>query len=387
MRRIMATLGAPRLRQSAAQSVSNSERILLVRLSHLGDVVHALPVFHALRAAHPQARMGWAVQREFAGLLQGLPGLDETILFERRGGARAWLELATLLERFAPTWTVDAQGNLKSALVTLASRAARRSGLAWSDWRERPGALVLTDHAAPAASEATAERQPVHAMQRMLALVEHTAGSAARAQARFDPGLGVLELERGRALLDEHAPAAGHNLVILQLTQPSDVRAWPLEHCAQLVRELCRDGRGVLVLSGPAELDAGRELARALPTHDLLTHWIGQRGLRDLAAVFTAAAARDARFVGCDSGPLHLAAACGLRTLALCGPQDAHRTGPWPRPDDDAASAAAGHLCVVSAQPPTCAPCLARTCSHARGPVCMRELTPERVRAALAPRP
>ena len=75
-------------------SGARPRRILLVRLSHLGDVVHALPVFHALRGAHPRARIGWAVQREFAGLLEGLPGLDEVLDFERRGGARAWLELS-----------------------------------------------------------------------------------------------------------------------------------------------------------------------------------------------------------------------------------------------------------------------------------------------------
>ena len=59
--------------------MAQEERILLIRLSHLGDVVHALPLFHALREARPDARIAWAVEPEFAGLLDGLPGLERTI--------------------------------------------------------------------------------------------------------------------------------------------------------------------------------------------------------------------------------------------------------------------------------------------------------------------
>ena len=63
-------------------------RILLVRLSHLGDVVHALPVFHALRRRWPAAKLAWICQKEFAPLLAGLPGLDLCLLFNRGGGLR-----------------------------------------------------------------------------------------------------------------------------------------------------------------------------------------------------------------------------------------------------------------------------------------------------------
>jgi ADP-heptose:LPS heptosyltransferase len=139
----------------------------------------------------------------------------------------------------------------------------------------------------------------------------------------------------------------------------------------------------VLVLSGPDEAREGGELERELAGVPRVGHWVAQRGLRELAALFEAAAAQGARFVGCDSGPLHLAAACGLACVALHGPQDPRRTGPWPVPQ----TAASPHLCVGSVTPPACAPCLARRCTHARGPVCMAELAPERVLAALVASP
>jgi ADP-heptose:LPS heptosyltransferase len=153
------------------------------------------------------------------------------------------------------------------------------------------------------------------------------------------------------------------------------VRGWPRARWEELVHALRRAGRGVLVLSGPAEAELGRELAGELGADEGVTHWVGQRGLRELAAVFTAAARRGLELVSCDSGPMHLAAAHGLRVVALEGPQDGARTGPWPL--------ANGHRVVRSAQAPECAPCLARRCRHPEGPVCMRGIRAEDVLAAL----
>jgi len=367
--------------------VSAQERILLVRLSHLGDVVHALPVYHALRGAFPDARIAWAVQREFAPLLDGLEGLERTIPFDRRGGAAAWLALHEALAAFAPTFAVDAQGNVKSALTTLASGAPRRVGLARGEWREPVGAVALTERAPPTAPAGTV----THALDRMLTLARHVADLPPDAMPRTDPALAAAELEHGRALLARVAPVGTRPLVVLQLARAADVRSWPAERFEALARALVDDGRRVLVLSGPEEEDEGRRLARRLPARAGLAHWVGQRGLRELAATLTAAAERDARFVGSDSGPLHLAVACGLRVVALAGPQDPRRTGPWPvprRPGGAQAHANGSlHRVVGAASPPTCAPCLARTCAHAEGPVCMSTIEPGAVLAALAGEP
>ena len=71
--------------------LGNHERIVLVRLSHLGDVLHALPVFHALAETFRGARIAWVIQREYAELVRPLARLERVIEFDRRGGARAWL--------------------------------------------------------------------------------------------------------------------------------------------------------------------------------------------------------------------------------------------------------------------------------------------------------
>ncbi len=333
-----------------------------MRLSHLGDVVHALPVYHALRGAYPRARIALAVQPEFAALVAGLPGLERAIPFERGGGARAWPRLARELEAFGADWSVDCQGNTKSALVALASRAGRRSGLARADWREPFAATSMTDAAPAREHDGTGVE---HAVERMLRLARHVAPEW-DASPRFDVDLSAEERARGESQLATLVGGTGG--VLMHVAAEGDVRSWPANHFEALARELA-EREPVLVVSGPAEESAGRALA-ARVTGPRIAHLCGQRGLRELAALFTAAAQRGMRFIGCDSGPMHLAWASGMRAVLLAGPQDEQRTGPWP-----VARNALGNHRVVRATPsPSCAPCLARTCHHPEGPVCMTRI-------------
>jgi len=340
-----------------------------VRLSHLGDVVHALPVFHALRRSHPEAEIGWVVQPEFAGLIEGLPGLSRILRFDRRGGLGAWNRLRCELEAFGADWAVDAQGNWKSGLATRISGAGRRSGLHPSDWREPHAARVLTDFAP------STGREVIHAMERMIALAEYVAPSRGDSAVRTDPGLSPTECARGKAAFASAFPGEGPRAVLLHLSSRADVRSWPLQHFERLARRVSSAGARVLVVSGPAEAEEGRVLAERLESHGGVRHWIGQKGLRELAAFFTAAGEAGATMVCCDSGPMHLAAACGLELVCLSGPQDERRTGPWRRD--------APHRSLRAPCGPPCAPCRARRCDHPQGTVCMARLDPDIVAGLL----
>lgn len=354
-------------------------RILLVRLSHLGDVVHALPVWHALRYAYPGADLAWAIQPEFAPLVAGLPGAPRIVPFERRGGARAWVRLARRLEAFGAEWAIDAQGNTKSALVTLLSGAQRRSGLAREDWRERFAFHALTDSAPPLSRR----RGPVHAMERMLGLADHVAPLTPREVLLGGPRPSRAERARAEALL-ENLLALGPPAppILIALATPGDVRAWPTRAAIECAQRLAAAGRAVIVLSGPAERREGAKAAAALAGKRGIAHLIGQRGLRELAALFAAAADRGGRLVACDSGPMHLAASVGLPVTLLAGPQDPSRTGPWPPPGPTSA-----HRVLRLAEPLSCAPCLARRCRHVEGPICMERLSAQRVAQALLAEP
>ena len=355
------------------------QRILLVRLSHLGDVVHALPLFHALRARFPAARIAWVTQPEYAELVAPLPGLERVLVFGRREGARAWLRLRDDVQAFAPDLAVDAQGNFKSALAVLSAGSARRVGLHRCDWREPMGSLALSETAPPAPGKAP------HAVDRMLALARHLTGDDGGP--RCDPALSEGERAQGREVLERLLPprADAARAVLVQLAAAGDVRSWPAEHFAGLLRALDAAGRSALAISGPAEEALGRELEASLGAgRGGIAHWVGQRGLRELAGLFQAAAERGSLLVACDSGPMHLAAACGLRVLALSGPQDHRFTGPWPPAAPMGDHGVNGRLHhVLRAEPePACAPCFARRCSHERGPVCMSDIAVARAAGA-----
>lgn len=349
--------------------MAQPRRILIVRLSHLGDVVHALPVYHALRESHPDAEFGWAIQPEFASLLEGLPGLEQLFYFERQKGLSAWIKIGREIRRWKPDLTVDCQGNLKSAAVTRISGAPRRAGYHRYDWREQAGARVLTETAY------RVTKQPIHALDRVEQLARRFASET---KLRTDPDLTKAELDRGRAAWREHGGETG--ALLIHLSTQSDVRSWPTSSAAQLARSAAEAGRAVLLLSGPAEENEGRLLAQELDGLNLIHHWAGQSGLRDLAGLFHAAAEDDARLVACDSGPMHLAVACGLNVLCLSGPQDASRTGPRQLSQ---VAPFSDHRVLRTEEKLECAPCLKRTCGHTEGPVCMTRIEPELVLRAL----
>ncbi len=345
------------------------KRILIVRLSHLGDVVHALPVFHALREAYPDAEFGWAIQPEFAGLIEGLPGLDRLFLFGRRKGVSAWLTLGREMRAWKPDLTVDCQGNLKSAAVTRLSGAPRRAGYHRYDWREQAGARVLTETAY------RVTKHPIHALDRVEQLARRFAPET---NLRTDLALSADEVARGRTAWRAHGGM--RDALLIHLSTQSDIRSWPSESASELARLASEQGRNVLVISGPSEREEGERLSKKLSTNERVHHWIGQDQLRELAACFHAASEEGARLVACDSGPMHLAVACGLPVLCLSGPQDAEKTGPR-QLDSDAPPC--DHRVLRAVEPLECAPCLKRKCAHADGPVCMTRILPEQVLRAL----
>lgn len=352
-------------------------RILLIRLSHLGDVLHALPVFHGLRRTYPEARIAWAVQPEYAELLRPLPGLSAVLPFARREGWRAWWKLRGELRRFQPDWSVDAQGNWKSAGVAFLSRARRRSGLAPPDMRE-PSAAWVTRDRAPVFCADNGE----HAIDRNLHLAAHVCGMDVDSLRSLLPRdwlqLKAVERTTGRKRWRERMGEAPHRPVILQVAAPGDVRAWPVDHQRELLRGLEARGHDVLVLSGPGEKDLGARLAQEFAESPRLHHWVGQNSLRELTGALHAAAECEATMISCDSGPLHMGAVCGLRVIGLAGPQDPARTGPWPVPGPESP-----HLALRTELDLDCAPCLSRTCSRPDGVACMEQLTPDQVLAAL----
>jgi len=319
------------------------ERILLVRLSSLGDVVQCLPALAAVRAAKPDAEIGWLVEDRHAGVLVGHPHVDRLFTFERRaGGLRAAMKLRRELAAWRPDVAVDLQGNLKSGTLTRLSGAPRRIGLPRGESRE--SAHVF-------ATETVAAGPPLeHRADRALRLVG-ALGATGRAPAA-PPAIPPEAAARVASELAAAGVARREFALLVPGTSAFGAfKRWPPERFGALAKRLRAErGRPSLVAYGPDEraladavVAASDGAARVAPE---------TRGLGELLALLESAAL----VVGADSGPVVLAAALGVPTVALFGPKD------------PAIYAPRGPRTEIAWKQVYCAPCKLRRCGD---PICM----------------
>jgi heptosyltransferase I len=313
---------------------SDPERILLIKPSSLGDVVHALPVLSLLRRRFPAAKISWLLAAGCAGLLEGHPQLDEIVRFDRKRLGAAWRNPGALrelwsfdgeLRRRKFDLVIDLQGLFRSGWMTWRTGAAQRVGFA----NAREGAWLFYNHRVPI------ETLEQHAVQRYLKVAEAVGCGREPVEFRFH----VTDADR--AQVDALVPAGEKFAVLLPATNWATKR-WPVERFAAMVGEVERRFGLKSVVAGAA--DAG-ELAPRIRAHFNVT---GKTKLRQLVALLE----RASLVIANDSGPMHIAAALGRPLVCVYGPTNPVRTGPFGRNDS-----------VVRVTMP-CAPCYSRTCSH-----------------------
>jgi heptosyltransferase-1 len=263
-------------------------------MGSLGDIIHALPAVATLKHSFPGSHLSWVVDPKWACLLDGNPFVDEVIRFDRRtfsGVRQAWRRLRSRQFRFA----VDFQGLFKSALLASAARPERIYGFHQSQARERIAALFYSNRV---------RAQSTHVVDRNLELAAAAGASAVLYAFPLPEGAPEGGLPQGDFVLA--SPLAGW---------PG--KQWPLEYYSLLARVL-RSKLGVsLVLNGPPQAAA---LLQSVEGAEV--HISGVPGLIH--------ATRRARaVVGIDSGPTHLAAALGKPGVAIFGPTDPARNGPY----------------------------------------------------------
>jgi lipopolysaccharide heptosyltransferase I len=301
--------------------------IAVVKLSSLGDVVHALPVAAALRRAFPRARLAWLVERREAALLRGNPLIDEVLCLDTRRWrqARDLTAVAEAGRALGQVWrqlrqasfdvALDLQGLLKSGLLTAATGARLRIGFAARRCREPLNALFTNRRVSPPPSAR-------HVVDQLLALVEPLGVRD------VSPEFWLPAQPEAEAWVDRFLAATGlkpkDRLVVLNPGAGRSTKRWPTPHFVELARRLAAEaGAVVLVVWGPAE----RELAQTIV--DEVGHpcavLVPPTDLHGLLAVLR----RGSVVVAADTGPLHLAAAVGTPCVGLYGPTAAERNGPY----------------------------------------------------------
>lgn len=353
---------------TALNSIDSSRirSVLIVRLSAIGDVIHALPVLAALREGLPAAKIGWIVEEVSAPLLEGHPHLDKLYRIPRR----RWRGKSLLQnwnkevrpyfrEVAAEGWdvTLDLQGLTKSALAAYGSGAKSRIGFGGADGREF--STMLNNIHVPADS------RPMHVVEKNLSLLHglglkpsmQTAGLVHVLQEEIESMRGKLrELGWGGEPLMGMNPGAGWV-----------TKRWPPAEFGELARFIhARDGLRPLIVWGPGEEELAGQMRDAMA--GLNPIMAPRTTLRELSAL----TALLRLFVGGDTGPTHLAAALGIPTLSIFGASDPHRNRPWP-PSPNAL--------ISSRHDLACVPCWKTKCplSGDEHLGCLRGLTANRV--------
>ncbi|HEX4439987.1 MAG TPA: glycosyltransferase family 9 protein [Thermoanaerobaculia bacterium] len=293
-------------------------RILIVRLSAMGDVLHALPLAPNARAAG--ASVAWIVERPFAGLLNGHPAIERVFVADTRAWRRAPLSAKTRLEvgvlrrevaAWRPDVVVDAQSNWKSSVLARILAGSRPVvGLAARRRIEPASAILCGTPVAPAPSV-------VHVVDERLSLLAPLGVRAAAPAPDATHLLAQPSPDAERFLASEKRP-----FVLLHPGAGQDEKCWGEERFAHLARGLIQARAITPVVSwGPGDERRAERLRSLLPKRAPMP----ALDFAGLARVIREAAL----FVAGDTGPLHLADSLGVRTVALHGPTDPARTGPY----------------------------------------------------------
>lgn len=316
-------------------------RVLVIKLSSLGDLFHALPAVQRIKDVL-KARVDWVTQKEYAGLVACFGVADRVIVFPRRGKPGAFPGFLRELRRERYDYAIDFQGLLKSALVGWASRARERIGPSF----QREGAFLFYHRIAGI------RNKDRHAVEENMEIAEALG---------CPPGPVELALR-----FPPFEPTEPPPRVAVAPVSRWESKNWPASHFVQVLQRLQAErGVAVYLLGGPMERYLCEGMAARLtgPVFNLA----GRVSLAEMGGVLQTMNLVLAN----DTGPIHMAAALGVPVLAVYGPTESLRTGPH----------GPGHQ-VLSAPGFDCRPCLSRRCLRAEEPLCLAAVTPDQVTAA-----
>jgi heptosyltransferase-1 len=284
------------------------EKFLIVKLSSLGDIIHALPVLAALRDTFLRARIDWLVEKRWQPLLEGNPDLNETIVLNGTS-VREFFRCAKRLREENYTAVIDVQSLYRSAILAWRTPAAKHIGFAWRNAREHPASLFYSQRV---------KTKSIHIVDQNRALAE-------AAGARMDPArfpLFVSSDSQG-TIAQLLRSSSMERYIVLSPGGGWRYKRWPPERFGELALRLWEAHHyRVIINCGPGESVLGEV---ALGHAGIAMPIMVQYDLPELKALLM----RADLVVAPDSGPLHLAAALGTPVVGLYGPTDPARNGPY----------------------------------------------------------
>ncbi|MGE3978215.1 MAG: lipopolysaccharide heptosyltransferase II [Nitrospira sp.] len=340
---------------SRSSSAWKSARILLIKPSSLGDIVHAFPVVSAIKTQWPGSHITWVVKRQWADLVERAEGIDRVWPVEIT--VRSWIREGRALRTQRFDLAIDLQGLFRSGVLARFSGAPTRIGFA----NGREGSPWFYTQRVPVLNP------DIHAVDRYLSIAA-ALGVPLPDKPRFEFRL----LEKDLAIVRELCLRRGFSVdkpwVAMNIGARWPTKRWPPESFAAVVDQLHETHCDPVVMIGGADERAYTNRLRALTDRPLID-LSGDIPLGSLPALLSKATA----MITNDSGPMHIAAALGVPVITMFGPTSAIRTGPY----------GAGHQVLTSRIP--CSPCFSRVCRHKPELECLHLIKPTQVVDAIRP--
>lgn len=338
--------------------------ILIIKMSSLGDTIHALPFAAALRHRFPGARISWLVHPQFSAFVPEAPLIDEVLYFDKAAFKKMrWSDKVAYAKKMRRELhsknfdlVIDLQGLFKSGALAYLTGCKNKIG--YCQMREGSGLVskpIVGAHAHD------------HVIERYLDVARALGADCSRIE------YPLPKLDKEVAEVTGLLTGMQGQYVVLAPGARWETKQWPTEHFAVLGIMLMADGYNVVLAGAPGDGPKGVEIEQMVKEkYDGLTatdkknggrlfNLIGKTSIRQLGALIK----NSIFYVSADTGPLHIAAALGKPLVAVYGPTKPDRTGPYG--DKDA---------VILTSPIDCAGCLKKHCDHWQ---CMALVTPKMV--------
>jgi lipopolysaccharide heptosyltransferase I len=330
-------------------------RILLIKPSSLGDIVHAFPVVSAIKTQWPGSHITWLVKRQWADLVERAEGVDRVWPVEMT--VRSWIREGRALRAQRFDIAIDLQGLFRSAIVARFSGAPTRIGFA----NGREGSPWFYTQRIPVLSP------DIHAVDRYLS-VAAALGASLSGKPQFEFKWSEKDTATVRELCRRKGFLVDRPWIAINIGARWPTKRWPLASFAAVVDQLYETQHDPIVMIGDADERACTNKLRALTDRPFID-LSGEIPLGFLPALLSKATA----MITNDSGPMHIAAALGVPVVAIFGPTSAARTGPY----------GDGHQVLTSRIP--CSPCFSRVCRHDSELECLHLIKPTQVADVVRP--
>ncbi|MBI2435217.1 MAG: glycosyltransferase family 9 protein [Candidatus Hydrogenedentes bacterium] len=300
--------------------INGVPRILLLRLSAIGDVVRVLPALHALRDQYPTAQIDFAVEQKAAAVLLDHPALDKLWVFERGQGtwqdSKLFREFAKSIRRERYDIVVDFHGIFKTGFLVARSGAPQRVGFARPRAQELSWLLLTKRVALPS--------------KRMNRIEENLELAKALGARRHHLEVEIAIPEEARELVSDylhHQFLGAKKIVAVHVPVDRPEKQWPVQHFVELADLLLGDGRfEVLLTYGPGQRGPVEEVQRLSKRKPEIC--VEFPDLKHYCALME----QVHLFFGGDTGPMHLASAMNVPVVAVFGGTDPQMHGPFRPP-------------------------------------------------------